>query len=171
MEAIRELRQPDYGSVLVLNDAEVRQTSPMDMERLESLARMSAYRRVVAVDGQVAAFLLALREGAPYANVNYEWFSRRFQRFLYVDRVVVGAGFSGRGIGSRLYEDLFAFARSKGVEAITCEYNIEPPNPASSAFHGKFGFRELGTQWVAGGSKRVSLQAAAVTRRHRAREA
>ncbi len=108
----------------------------------------------------MAAFLIALREGAPYANENYSWFASRLPKFLYVDRVVVNSRFSGRGIGSMLYDDLFGYARTEGIAKVTCEYNVVPPNPTSRAFHDKFGFRELGTQWVAGGVKQVSLQAA-----------
>ena len=160
MEELRTITESDFQAILRLNDAEVQQTSPMDMERLQSLVRMAAYCKVATVDGQVAAFLIALRDGAPYENDNYMWFASRIPRFLYVDRVVVDSKFSGRRIGSRLYDDLFEFARSQDISAITCEYNIEPPNPASRAFHDKFGFKELGTQWVAGGTKRVSLQAA-----------
>ncbi|MBT1449783.1 hypothetical protein KJ365_02740 [Glaciecola sp. XM2] len=55
---------------------------------------------------------------------------------------------------------MFEFARANAIKTVTCEYNIVPPNLASGAFHDKFGFTELGTQWVAGGSKQVSLQAA-----------
>ena len=83
-----------------------------------------------------------------------------FPRFIYVDRIVVHPDFAGLKIGSQLYEDLFGYARSQGIRAITCEYNIQPPNPASQRFHDKFGFRELGRQWVAHGTKLVSLQAA-----------
>jgi predicted GNAT superfamily acetyltransferase len=36
--------------------------------------------------------------------------------------------------------------------------NIEPPNPGSDAFHAGRGFVEVGTQWVADGTKRVSLR-------------
>jgi len=140
----------------------VRHTSPMDLERLRWLLGMSAYGKVVETEGQVAAFLIALSEGAPYENDNYAWFAARLPRFLYVDRIVVGARFAGRGLGSRLYDDLFAFARARGIGTITCEYNIDPPNLPSRAFHDKFGFTELGTQWVAGGTKQVSLQAAEV---------
>jgi hypothetical protein len=43
---------------------------------------------------------------------------------------------------------------------VTCEYNLFPPNEPSRLFHDRFGFREQGTQWVASGTKRVSLQAA-----------
>ena len=103
-----------------------------------------------------------LREGAPYLNDNYAWFAARYPQFIYVDRIVVGAEFAGLKIGSRLYEDLFGYARSQGIKAITCEYNIQPPNPASQRFHDKFGFKELGRQWVAHGTKLVSLQAAEV---------
>ena len=160
MEEIRDVAASDFEAIVRINDAEVQQTSPMSLERLRSLAQMAAYCKVAAVDGQVAAFLIALPDGAPYENDNYKWFASRFSRFLYVDRVVVNAQFAGRRIGSKLYDDLFAFARRNGVQAITCEYNIDPTNPASRAFHDKYGFKELGTQWVAGGTKQVSLQAA-----------
>jgi len=160
MVEIRDATASDFESIIRLNDAEVRQTSPMDPERLQSLVQMAAYCKVAVTDGQVAAFLIALREGAPYENDNYNWFAARFSRFLYVDRIVVGTMYAGRGIGSQLYYGLFECARQDGVQTITCEYNIDPPNQASRAFHDKFGFRELGTQWVAGGTKQVSLQAA-----------
>ena len=160
MDEIRTATEADFASILRLNDAEVRQTSAMDNERLASLAAMAAHCTVATVDGQVAGFLIALREGAPYDNDNYRWFASRFATFYYVDRIVVGADFAGRGIGRKLYDDLFAAARAQGVATITCEYNLDPPNPASRAFHDKFGFKELGTQRVAGGTKLVSLQAA-----------
>ena len=160
MDDIRAATEADFDSILRLNDAEVQQTSAMDTERLASLVRMAAHCTVATVDGQVAGFLIALREGAPYDNDNYRWFASRFAKFYYVDRIVVGANFAGRGLGRKLYADLFATARSQNVATITCEYNLDPPNPASRAFHDKFGFKELGTQWVAGGTKRVSLQAA-----------
>jgi predicted GNAT superfamily acetyltransferase len=158
---IREARAEDFGAIVALNEREVQQTSAMDLQRLHELARMSCYLKVAEIDGRVAAFLLAMREGAPYQNDNYGWFGARFPQFVYVDRIVVGADFAGLKIGSNLYQDLFKYARTHGVRTITCEYNIEPPNPASRRFHEKFGFKELGRQWVAGGTKLVSLQAAA----------
>lgn len=164
MEEFRIAVESDFEAILRLNDAEERQTSSMDLERLRSLVRMSACCKVCTVDGEVVAFLIALRDGTPYRNDNYQWFVSRFPSFLYVDRVVVDSRFAGRGIGSRLYEELFAFARGNGIGTLACEYNIDPPNPASRAFHDKFGFREHGTQWVAGGTKQVSLQACPVVR-------
>jgi uncharacterized protein len=157
---IRNATELDFESILKLNDSEAMHTSPMSLPQLKSLAEISAHFKVAAEDRQIVAFILAVREGASYKNDNYIWFAKRFQRFLYVDRVVVSADFTGRKIGSRLYDDLFAFARANAIQTIACEYNIDPPNHGSRVFHDKFGFRELGTHWVAGGTKQVSLQAA-----------
>lgn len=156
---IRDVVESDFTSIVRLNDAEVQQTSTMDVQRLAVLLGLSCYSKVAVLDDQVVAFLIALRDGAAYENDNYAWFTARFARFLYVDRIVVDARFSGRKIASKLYEAMFAYAGSQDIANITCEYNLEPPNPASRAFHHKFGFREVGTQWLAGGSKQVSLQA------------
>lgn len=160
MTDIRNVVESDFERIVRLNDAEVQQTSPMDLDQLGHLVRLSSYCKVATLGDGIAAFLISLRHGTPYENDNYGWFASRFASFMYVDRIVVGAQFSGHKIGSKLYGDLFEFARSQGIETITCEYNIEPPNPASRAFHDKFGFKEVGTQWVAGGTKQVSLQAA-----------
>jgi predicted GNAT superfamily acetyltransferase len=160
--AIRDAVATDFASIVGLNEVEVRQTSPMALDKLRLLDRLSNYHKVATVRGQVAAFLLAIGDGAPYRNDNYGWFVDRLTNFLYVDRIVVGVDFAGLGIGSQLYRDLFGYARSRGIQHIACEYNVEPPNPASRAFHDKFGFHELGTQWVAAGTKRVSLQVATI---------
>jgi hypothetical protein len=159
---IRDATAADYGRIVELNDAEVQQTSLMDLQRLEELAGMASYHKVAVIQGRVAAFLLAFREGAPYRNDNYQWFAARFASFAYVDRIVVAADCAGRGVGRQLYTDLFAWARSQGLATVTCEYNIQPPNLPSKWFHDSFGFKELGTQWVSEGTKEVTLQAADV---------
>jgi len=157
---IREAQAFDYPTIVGINDAEVRHTSPMDMGRLHDLDQLAAYHRVAEIGNNIAAFLLAMRDNCAYQNENYAWFSSRFPRFLYVDRIVVDAKYAGLKIGTMLYQDLFDYARANDVPAITCEYNIIPPNEPSRVFHNKFGFEEMGTQWLTNGTKMVSLQAA-----------
>ena len=41
---------------------------------------------------------------------------------------------------------------------MTCEFDLNPPNPASEKFHARFGFHEVGRQRVGAGNKQVSLQ-------------
>ena len=152
----------DFPSVLALNAESVHFLSPMTPEHLAHLHAQAAYARVVQAGDSVAAFLLAFREGADYASPNYQWFAQRQPRFLYIDRVVVSATHQRQGLGPLLYHDLFAFARQSGMDAVSCEFDIDPPNEASRRFHQRFGFQQVGEQWVAGGKKQVSLQQAAV---------
>ena len=157
---IRPAQASDHSAILALNLESEAMMSPLDAARLQQLDAESAYHRVLCEDGRVIAFLLAFREGADYDSPNYLWFAQRYDRFLYIDRIAVAASHQGRRLGALLYEDLFAFARGHGVDAVTCEFYVQPPNEASRRFHAGFGFREVGTQWVAGGSKQVSLQVA-----------
>ena len=156
---IRDAVPADFPAILALNAESVHFLSPLDAARLQHLHAQAAYHRVLDIDGRVGAFLLALREGVDYDSPNYRWLAQRYDEFLYVDRVVVGMTQQGRRLGAQLYEDLFAFARASGIVQVTCEFDLDPPNPASARFHARFGFREVGTQWLGGGKKQVSLQA------------
>jgi len=155
---IRDATPQDFAAILALNDAAVQFTSAMDAARLQQLHAQAAYHRVVEVDASVIAFLLALRERAAYDSPNYQWFQRSYSRFLYIDRIVVDAAARGGGLGIQLYEDLFAFAARTHATRVTCEFDVDPPNPASEKFHARFGFREVGRQRVGSSAKQVSLQ-------------
>lgn len=157
---IRDAAVEDFESICALNLAEVQHTSAMDLPRLVELNALSCHHKVAVRDDIVSAFLLAMCDGASYVNDNFEWFAARYARFIYVDRVVVSSACRGLRLGSLLYEDLFRHARSNAIPRVACEYNIVPCNQPSRLFHDKFGFTEQGTQWVANGTKRVSLQVA-----------
>jgi predicted GNAT superfamily acetyltransferase len=155
----RDAHPADFGQILGLNEESVRFLSPLTPARLERLHQQAACHRVVEREGRVAAFLLALREGSAYDSPNYQWFAGHYDKFLYVDRIVVAAAHRGQGLGHRLYTDLFAFARRTGARRVTCEFDSYPPNEASRRFHEHYGFKEVGTQSVAAGTKQVSLRA------------
>ncbi len=157
---IRYAASSDFQAICALNLADVQHTSPMDERRLAFLAQLACFHKVACVDGLVAAFILAMRDGAPYENENFAWFAQKYPRFVYIDRVVVSSAYRGLRVASTLYEDLFGYAQQHAIPLVTCEYNLVPPNEASRVFHDKFGFREQGTQWVSNGTKLVSLQAA-----------
>ena len=161
---IRDTHAGDFAAVLALNAESVRFLSPLDAERLCRLHACAAYHRVVEIDGAVVAFLLAFREDADYDSPNYRWFQHQFPQFLYIDRVVVAAAAQGQGLGGRLYDDIIAFAATRSVTPLTCEFDLDPPNPASERFHRRYGFREVGRQRLANG-KQVSLQARSVDER------
>lgn len=157
---LRDARAEDFDEILQLNAESLHFLSPLDLQRLNWLHGMAAYRKVAESGGRVQAFLLAFREGAAYDSLNYRWFADRYAQFVYIDRVVVGGLAQGQGLGRRFYDDLFTFARASGVQKVTCEFDVDPPNEPSRRFHAAFGFQEVGTQRVGANLKRVSLQAA-----------
>jgi uncharacterized protein len=150
----------DFSSILTLNEESVRFLSPLSPEGLFALDREAELHVVIEQAGAVVAFLLALREHANYDSANYQWFSLRYPSFLYIDRIVVAQEVQARGAGSLLYERAFSHAVEIGIPILACEFDVDPPNPVSERFHAKFGFREVGRQRVANGSKHVSLRVA-----------
>jgi len=135
----------------------------MDSDRLSLLASLAVYFRVAVSGDRVVAFLLAMKDGVPYHNDNYKWFSSNYGKFLYIDRIVVAGEFRGCGIGTELYKDIFSYAQQVDIPIISCEINSVPPNEASAAFHAQLGFNEVGDQWICEGRKKVSMQAAPVS--------
>ncbi len=158
---LRNVCEADSESIVALNHSEVQWTSPMDVERLQFLDGLSCYHKVAEVGNDVAGFLLAIDQSAPYENENFEFFKSSYERFVYIDRIVIGKTWAGQNLGTLFYQDLFLYAKSVGAEVLACEYNLAPLNAPSKAFHDSFGFREIGQQKV-GGEKLVSLQAAPV---------
>ena len=152
MEEIQPLDAAHAPPALVLNNAHAEELSWLDPARLaELLSRAFLARRI----GAVNAFLLAFDQDADYDSPNFLWFRSRYQRFVYVDRIVVAASVRGRGHARRLYDELFREARLAGHDRVACEVNLEPPNPASDAFHAALGFSEVGVAAIHGGSKTV----------------
>ena len=146
-------------TLLALNNEHARELSWLEPERLQHLVEQAFLARRV---GNLHAFLLAFDQGADYDSPNFLWFRSRYQRFVYVDRIVVASSARGRGHARRLYDDLFEQAMAAGHDRIVCEVNMQPPNPASDAFHAALGFVEVGTGAVCDGNRTVRYLAKAL---------
>lgn len=159
---IRPATLEDFGEILRINEESVHFLSPLTMEKLKHLNEECEIHLVAVEDEKVLAFCLAFREGANYDSINYLWFKNHYKNFLYIDRVVVDVNEREKGLGNRIYEEIFKRGKEYKIQVITAEIDISPPNPVSLEFHKKFGFHEVGKQDVAGGRKIVSLQAAEI---------
>ena len=143
---LRDATRADWPPILALNHDAVQFTGVMDAARLENLANWACYLRVVERQGDVVAFLKGFREGTDYDSPNYQWFCERFDKFHYVDRVVVAPEVRGQRIADLLYDDFEAFARANRAPRIACEVNADPPNESSLRFHARRGFTEIDRQ-------------------------
>ena len=144
----RRRSRQNWRRLLALNNAHAAQLSYKTAETFRTLIDTASLARAEA---NGLALLVAFDEGCAYDNANFRWLKRRFERFLYIDRLVVDASARGRGIARALYDEAAAVACDQKRQRLVCEINLDPPNPGSDAFHVKFGFAPIGQQRLADG--------------------
>jgi predicted GNAT superfamily acetyltransferase len=148
----------DLKAALQLNNDSVPHVNELDAAELERLFGMAALALTAEVDDQFAGFCVTFPPGVDYASLNYGWFSRKYDDFVYLDRIAVDPAYRRLGIGRGFYSNIVD--RFTGVfAALLCEVNVRPRNETSLQFHHSIGFREVGQQDTDGGKKTVSLLA------------
>ena len=178
--ALRPIGTDDLDAVLALNDEWVPEVGEIDAARLAHLVDQASLS-LVAVDaapsdesddtggsdGTLLGLVIVMAPGADYDSPNYRYFEQAratgdLGEFRYVDRIVVATAAHRRGVGRRLYDAVFDHAREHGATTVTCEVNVEPPNPVSTAFHSSLGFVEVGRQSNYDGAVTVAFMTAPV---------
>jgi len=144
--------QATIEPLLALNNENACQLSYLTLAELDRLIGESFF---AAAFGVAEALLLAFDQRANYDSPNFLWFRSRYDRFVYVDRVVVSAAARGKGYARALYNHLFERSRFAGHARVVCEVNFDPPNPVSDAFHAALGFSEVGRAQILNHSKTV----------------
>lgn len=142
--------------MLRINEESVHHLAPMGHDELAWFLANATSAWGAEVDGDLAGFVLVLAPGLAYESENYRWFSGRYDRFRYLDRIAIDARFRRSGVGTCIYDAVEAEARAAG-EPVLLEVNLVPPNEPSLAFHHDRGYREVGTLDHDGGAKVVRL--------------
>ncbi len=150
---ISDVTDADLEAVLALNQSEVPHVGSVDLVRMQWFAEHADYFRVARSGDQLAGFLIGILPGSDYDSLNYRWFDERGGDFAYVDRIAVAPIARRQGLASRFYND---FSSAVTAKTLTCEVNIEPPNPQSMDFHFRLGFEQVGTLGEPG-DKQVAL--------------
>ena len=150
---IRDLHgQPSRDALLQVNNASARETSPLSPDRFD---QMIEWARVALFVPPAEAFLLAFEQSDGYDGGHFRWFRSRFNKFLYIDRVVVAGERRRYGLGRMLYSEVFKRAVQLGHTRVVCEVNRQPPNPVSDKFHAAQGFEEVGRACIDDRTKTV----------------
>ena len=147
---IEPIADADLPALLALNNANAAMLSWLDHGRLQAMLRRSVFARQVRL---AQALILAFDQDSGYDGLYFGWFKQRYERFIYVDRIVVEASSGRKGLARALYTELFAYAKSAGYGIIGCEIYRNPPNLKSDAFHTALGFNEVGQHNVNGQTK------------------
>jgi predicted GNAT superfamily acetyltransferase len=143
---IRDAVKSDEEFILALNAASTPAVAEMDAEDYRDIAGWAHRVLVAELDGKPCGFLILIRPGTAYPSDNYGWFEAKFDNHLYIDRIAISDAAKGRGVGRAFYDEATRIAAKNGDQRLTCEVNVEPPNPQSMAFHQRVGFRHLHTR-------------------------
>ncbi len=146
---IKELTPMYFEQVLEINNANTPAVSELTIEDLRFNVLDSLYAIVItdSTEVEVLAFCVTFAPGAMYASPNYLWFSNAYDNFVYLDRIAVASPHQNRGLGAMLYQTIEGYmVRDDAAPILTCEVNLQPPNPGSSRFHARLGFFEVGQQ-------------------------
>jgi phosphinothricin acetyltransferase len=137
---VRSATLEDLSAIVdIYNHAVATSTATFDLEPTTIGARREWFAQfgeehpllVAEVDGGVAGFAYTL----PYRT-------RPGYRTTKECTIYIAPERQGRGIGSALYAEVIARAKSRGVHALIGVLGGD--NPASVALHQKFGFTEVG---------------------------
>ncbi len=149
------LRAPtdaDLPALLTLNNDHALELSELTADELRELLKI-AWRTRVTDDA--AAMVIAFDQDTVRDSQNFSWFKQRYDRFVYIDRVVVALSLRGQGVARALYDDVISAARAESHTVLCAEVNLEPPNPVSDALHAAMGFSPVGQAPLIGTDKSV----------------
>ena len=153
---ISETISDELHLIVKINQEALPAVSSVNINDMNHFLTIVDYFRSLKIEEKLVGFLIALTPGKEYHSVNYKWFEKRYDSFMYVDRIVIDPSYQGNGLGKAFYNDLVDFSNNK-TDRITCEVNIRPKNEGSMIFHKQYGFVQVGTQTTENGKKEVSL--------------
>ncbi|SRR5579875_1003205 len=142
--ALRPCQPSDVVAIQSINLAGIPGVSLLIQPELDGLADGSMLCWVAEDAGQVVGYLITYTNSDTYDGEEFAWFQRHHSTFLYIDQVAIAVSHRRRGVGVALYCRATEDARERGLESLTCEVNLDPPNPVSLAFHHDLGFTSIG---------------------------
>ena len=158
MVTLRNLEDRDLVAVTAINNDGYPAVPISSVDEMRALVDLSCVALVAENDDhEILGFVVAMDPGLSYESENYAFFEKSFESHLYIDRIVLSEQSRGLGLGGQFYQRIFDKARADGRSAVTCEVNLEPPNPGSLRFHRRWGFVDVDTQPTKGGQVVVQL--------------
>src|SRR3546814_13132519 len=80
---------------------------------------------------------------------NFRWFGERYERFFYIDRIVVATRRRGGGLGRAFYADVQSYAELRYPQ-MASEVFVEHDSDPARVFHGSFRFPAVGQHAMPG---------------------
>ena len=140
---LHELQNKDIPSIWLINQEGLPGTGKISEKEIADLLSISELALGAYEENELVGFVICLPPKTRYGSLNYAWFNKRYEEFLYVDRIAVSENHRNCKIGTKLYKEVISHAEQNNCP-IAAEVSLKPPNPASLRFHERNGFNEMG---------------------------
>ena len=140
---LRKLQTKDIPSIWLINQEGLPGTGEISEKEIADLLTLSELSLGAYEENELVGFVLCLPPNTRYGSLNYAWFNKRYEEFLYVDRIAVSENHRNCKIGTKLYKEVISHAEQNNCP-IAAEVSLKPPNPDSLRFHERNGFNEIG---------------------------
>ena len=140
---LHELQNKDIPSIWLINQEGLPGTGEISEKEIADLLSISELALGAYEENELVGFVLCLPPKKRYGSLNYAWFNKRYEDFLYVDRIAVSENHRNCKIGTKLYKEVISHAKQNNCP-IAAEVSLKPPNPDSLRFHERNGFNEIG---------------------------
>ena len=154
---MRPALDQDFERIIAINAAGCPGVCALTLAELAAIQVDAPLFNVAEIDRELVGYVIAYLDANAYDGEEFNWFKRHFARFLYIDQIAVAQSARRAGVGAQIYQQLEQHARQQTLTSLTCEVNLEPPNPVSLAFHTRQRFVEVGTLATSDG-RAVSLR-------------
>ena len=145
MYKLRNTLEDDLSEIFHINEASIPAVNTVSIEEFKwFLSKKTYFKCAMDEDRNICGFLLVLPPGIDYESLNYKWFSSRYEKFAYIDRIAISKNWRNKGMGKSLYTDLENTL--KDYNLIACEYNVKPLNQVSKQFHESLDYENVGFQ-------------------------
>ena len=135
--SIIRTKKNHLNEILTLNESFLPVVSSVDINQMNRFLRFADYFKGVLINNKISGFLIAIQPGKKYDSLNYKWFEKKFESFIYVDRIVIGSEFQGQGIGRALYDDLQSYAIKKTNGKLILEIEFKQKEKVKNILNNK----------------------------------
>ena len=153
----RDINNNDFKEIIALNTKFESYLSPLDNTELIFLIKESKFAKSIRVKKNLIGFLITIPPNSLYNSINYNWFNKKYNSFVYIDRICISDEFQRHGLGQFFYDEVKSNFK-KMTKRMVCEVTIFPGNKISESFHMKYGFKEVGKLKSKSSLKVVSLK-------------
>ena len=77
-----------------------------DLNHLENLFNSSSFIVLIKINNNLVGFAIIMVSLSEYSSPNFLYFKKKYNNFMYIDRIAISEKYHRKGFGSLIYKEL-----------------------------------------------------------------